>query len=128
MVFKVKTRKTKPIPKSYWAERETRELYKKEKGHPSVYQIAEEGARVGTGVPKEIHKEGEWITYKGKIARVERVTKEGTFIRKFKREEGFAIPEKKQTFIKEDDYEKNAKPQFYNFVPIFSWRLPLTIK
>ena len=123
MTYTIKRQPAK-IPASYWREEEVKHLGKS----PSAYSVAKEGARVASGTPKEIHKVGEWIWYRGKMARVERVTKEGTYIRKFRREEGFDIPEKKQTFVAEGKYEKEASPMFYNFVPIFSWRLPLAIK
>jgi hypothetical protein len=126
MPYTIRPQKRQPakIPASYWREQEIKHLGKK----PTAYQVAKEGVRVASRTPQEIHRVGEWISYKGKLARVERVTKEGTYIRKFKQEEGFAIPEKKQTFVAEGKYEKEVSPMFYNFVPIFSWRMPLVIK
>jgi len=126
MTYTIRPPKRQPakIPTSYWREKEIKHLGKK----PSAYQIAREGERIAFNTPKEIHKIGEWINYKGRIARVERVTKKGTYIRKFRLEEGFQIPEKKQTFIAEGKYEKEATPMFYNFVPLFSARAFFTIK
>ena len=120
--------KSAKIPVSYWREQEIKHFYKKKKGKPSIFEVAKEGEKVAFGVPKEIHRVGEWINYKGKLARVERVTKEGTYIRKFRLEEGFQIPEKKQTFIAEGRYEKEVTPMFYNFVPMFGVRTPLSIR
>lgn len=126
--YTIRKSKSAKIPSSYWREEEIKHLYKREKGKPTAFEIIKEGERIAFSVPKEIHKVGEWISYKGKLARVERVTKEGVYIRKFHKEEGFSIPDKKQTFIAEGEYEKEATPMFYNFIPIFSTRVPLAIK
>jgi hypothetical protein len=81
--------------------------YLKQKKKLGLYEEAKEGERHLFSEPRLIHRKGELVTYKGKLAEVQKVEKNGVWLQPFS-----PIGSKKKDepiFIKERDYVQNTK-------------------
>lgn len=125
MTYGIKGRKRRSIPKpEYFKKREIRDLWGAKK-KPSYSEIGRAGARQVGGVHKKVFKEGRIVSYKGSLARVEKVSKKGVHIRPIKRDsQGFPTLEQKKTkFLTVKQVEKGAINPFFTNVPDFVFGL-----
>lgn len=98
----------------YYNQKEIIELRKKyPKGIPFT-EVIKEGEREALHEPALIHKRHELVYYKDNLAKIEKVNKNGIYLRIYKTDPktDFATPQKKLKFVKEKDIKDNVKPSF----------------
>jgi len=119
MAFKIKSKiKRRKIPKpKYFEEREIRDLKK----NASFQDKARVGTRITAGIHERIYKEGNVVEYKGNLAVVEKVSKQGIHIRVYKRgKDDFpSIKAKNTKFLTTKDVEKGKVYPHFIDVPDF---------
>lgn len=98
-------------------ERELKVFREKTKGKPTFKEVAREGTRIVAGVPQKTHKKGQLVEYKGKVSRVDKVTKKGVYIipYKDKDKDGLIEPEKKKVFISDKEIQEGKIYPVYAF-------------
>jgi hypothetical protein len=110
--FKVKRKKGKEIPASYFRERELREIRKRHKGRIPISKIGTLGFRTYERYPRQVHKVNQIVIYKGKRYVVKKVSRKGVHLSTIKRRngliEGFKLGKPK--FVPEKEYSGRAVP------------------
>ena len=108
MAYKIKHHQR--IPKGYFQKRELQELRRDEQKHFSIPELAETGARQGLHFQEQIHKKGTWVNYKGHMAQVVGVSKEGIHLVELEyANRGIAQPSK-PFFVPEHRVEHDVTP------------------
>lgn len=123
MIYQISHKRQKPIPTSYFADKETERLRIKNKGKlPPFLDITREGMRRTSGAIERVHKKGAIVEYKEGIAQVKKVTKKGLWIEPYHKPSGksIAYPSGKVIFISEKRVERGeVYPFFINF-PVYA--------
>jgi hypothetical protein len=119
MAFKFNKRKNlteeqKNKINEYYLKKEIEREKKERHGHLKFTDYSKEGTRYFLRVPQETHEVGRAINYKGRLGRINRVTKEGIYVNFFTEGKGINVPSKHETFISEKEVEKNVYPENLN--------------
>ena len=99
------------MPKDYFREKELRLLREKHKGKLPVGVIIKEGVRISQKVPKRTHQKGKFISFKGKMYAVQKVSRQGVHLAPVRREKGkvgLKVDVKKTKFVPEREYSGKA--------------------
>lgn len=112
MSYKLKHKKQKEIPESYYNDLEIQELRKRYKGHvPPISEVMRVGTRRTLHVEKLVHRKGHTVQYKDGLAIVKKVEKKGLYIQTFKKDkDGFSTPSGKSIFIPQHRVEHEIYP------------------
>lgn len=120
MAYCQKLKTAKERNKCYNDE-EIMQLRKKYHGHIPFTKTIEEGERVALHIPSKIHKKHELVYYKKDLARIEKVTDKGIYLRLYKQDkkDELIYPVKKLKFVAEKDIEDDVKLAFFeNVIPV----------
>lgn len=96
----------------YYSDLEIEELKHKKKIPFSEYSRV--GTRRAFHIPERVRQKDEVVNYKDNFAIVRKITKNGIYIEKFKRENGFDVPSGKLTFITNKEAEHTLYPAIEN--------------
>jgi hypothetical protein len=131
MAYKVKKKRAKKLKPEYFRERDIASIRKKYKGKVPPYKVlAKTGIKRTEGFYKRVYEKGRVIKYKDKIARVEKVTRQGIHIRIIKKDkQGFPTkPSKKLKFVSVEEVRKGNVRPFFTRLPLLIFTAPLTIE
>ena len=127
MVFKIKSSKA-PKPE-YFQEQEYAMLRKKYHGKvPPMKVLARQGTRQASGMYRLIYKKGNIIEYKEHIGEVEKVTKEGIWVRILKKDKtGLPSKTSKSMFVSTKEVEAGKVYPFFTNIPLV-FALPFSME
>jgi len=111
MSYKIK--RTKKIPKEYWAKRELERTRKKYKGKRIPFWVASKVAtKKFMGEEEQVHRKNAIVYYKEGIAKVKKVEKRGLWIEPFVKstDKSIGYPSGKEIFVKEKEVEQHIYP------------------
>jgi len=122
MTFKVKRGRPKKISVEYFQQKEI-EVAKHKYPHRHFLpfsEVANLGVRGSLGIEERIHRAGGVVEYKGRLAKIRRVTKKGLWLEPFTNptDKNISSPSGKVIFVKEAKVEKKVHPLGTN-VPFY---------
>lgn len=112
--MKSRKKKRKVLSPKYFEQREIRDVSDK-----GFQEQARTGTRITAGIQDRIYRKGAVVQYKGDLAKVEKVTKQGIHIRTYKRgKDDFpSVKAKKTKFLSVEDVEKGKVYPYFTNLP-----------
>ena len=76
--------------------------------------LIKEGVRISQRVPKRTHQKGKFVSFKGKMYAVQKVSRKGVHLAPVKREKGklLSVDVKRTKFVPEKEYSGKAVAYF----------------